>query len=222
MHYFPLTTPFMLLLGLILIVVVALIQVGAISYAYEKMGIRREYIFGILLLTLGGSYVNIPIAEFPARDIEREQIVTYWGVPYRVPTIQHENRTILAINLGGAVIPVALSIYLLVRNKIYLEATLGVLVVAIVTHLVAKPVHGVGIAISPLVAPIVAVLTALIISRRNAAPVAYIAGSVGTLLGADILNLGQIQALGAPIASIGGAGVADGVFLAGIVAVLLA
>jgi uncharacterized membrane protein len=79
-----------------------------------------------------------------------------------------------------------------------------------------------GIAISPLVAPLAAAAVALLISRKEAAPLAYIAGSVGTLLGADILNLSAIRSLGAPIASIGGAGVADGVFLAGIVAVLLA
>jgi uncharacterized membrane protein len=79
-----------------------------------------------------------------------------------------------------------------------------------------------GIAISPLVAPIVAAVVAMLISRKHTAPLAYIAGSVGTLLGADILNLSLIRTLGAPIASIGGAGVADGVFLAGIVAVLLA
>ena len=222
MHYFPVTAPFMLLLGLVLVVVVALIQVGVISYAYEKMGIRREYIFGILLLTLAGSAVNIPIAEFPAQDIERPRIVHFFGVSYVVPVIEHHGKTILAVNLGGAVIPVALSIYLLVHNRLYLEGTVATLVVTVVTHLVATPVRGLGIAISPLVAPIVAVLAAMLISRKNAAPLAYIAGSVGTLLGADILNLGRIQSLGAPVASIGGAGVADGVFLAGIVAVLLA
>ena len=40
--------------------------------------------------------------------------------------------------------------------------------------------------------------------------------------GADLLNLDKIQGLGAPIASIGGAGTFDGVFLTGILAALLA
>lgn len=39
---------------------------------------------------------------------------------------------------------------------------------------------------------------------------------------ADVLNLYHIRELGAPIASIGGAGISDGVFLTGIIAVLLA
>jgi uncharacterized membrane protein len=42
------------------------------------------------------------------------------------------------------------------------------------------------------------------------------------LIGADLLNLGIIQELGAPIASIGGAGRFDGIFMTGILAVLLA
>jgi uncharacterized membrane protein len=51
---------------------------------------------------------------------------------------------------------------------------------------------------------------------------AYIAGSLGTLIGADLLNLDKVRGLGAPVVSIGGAGTFDGIFLAGIVAVLLA
>jgi uncharacterized membrane protein len=53
------------------------------------------------------------------------------------------------------------------------------------------------------------------------APVAYIAGTLGTLIGADLLRLKEIGQLGAPVASIGGAGTFDGVFLCGIIAVLL-
>jgi uncharacterized membrane protein len=45
---------------------------------------------------------------------------------------------------------------------------------------------------------------------------------LGTLIGADLSNLGVIPQLGAPIASIGGAGTFDGVFLSGIIAALLA
>ena len=59
-------------------------------------------------------------------------------------------------------------------------------------------------------------------SYRQAAPPAYISGSLGTLIGADLLNLDKLQGLGAPVASIGGAGTFDGVFLTGIAAVLIA
>src|SRR5579863_7388143 len=75
---------------------------------------------------------------------------------------------------------------------------------------------------SAIIPPIVALLCALVLSWRQAGPLAYIGGSMGTLIGADIMNLDKIQGLGAPVASIGGAGTFDGVFLVGIVAVLLA
>jgi uncharacterized membrane protein len=42
------------------------------------------------------------------------------------------------------------------------------------------------------------------------------------LIGADLLNLRKLQGLGAPIVSIGGAGTFDGIFVTGLMAVLLA
>lgn len=65
-------------------------------------------------------------------------------------------------------------------------------------------------------------IVALLLSWNQAAPLAYIAGSLGPLIGADLLNLGKIQGLGAPVLSIGGAGTFDGIFLTGVLAVLLA
>lgn len=73
----------------------------------------------------------------------------------------------------------------------------------------------------PFVPPIAAAVVATLLSWRRAAPLAYISGSLRTLIGADLLNLGRIQGLGTPIASIGGAGTFDGIFLTGILAVLL-
>ena len=51
----------------------------------------------------------------------------------------------------------------------------------------------------------------------------YIVGTLGTVISVDLTNLGNLQRLGAPVASIGGAGTFDGkIFLTGIMAVLLA
>jgi uncharacterized membrane protein len=75
----------------------------------------------------------------------------------------------------------------------------------------------------PVFAPVVTTaIVALVVSREYAPPLAYISGSLGTLIGADLLNLDKISGLGAPVASIGGAGTFDGIFLTGILAVLLA
>lgn len=52
------------------------------------------------------------------------------------------------------------------------------------------------------------------------AGLAYVGGTLGSLVGADLANLGKVRRLGAPVAFIGGAGTFAGVFLAGIIAVL--
>jgi len=61
-----------------------------------------------------------------------------------------------------------------------------------------------------------------VLSRQYAAILAYVGGSLGTLIGADLLNLGHMQNLGAPVASIGGAGTFDGIFVTGVLAVIIA
>jgi uncharacterized membrane protein len=65
-------------------------------------------------------------------------------------------------------------------------------------------------------------LVAALMSWRELAPLAYIGGSLGVLIGADLTNLDKISGLGAPVASIGGAGTFDGIFVTGLFAVLLA
>lgn len=222
LHFFPLSPPFVLGLALLVGVLIALIEVGILTYAYEKMGINRRYVFTILILSLLGSYVNIPVAELPAERVLSGQVVTFFGMRYVVPIVEEWPRTVIAVNVGGAVIPTLLSLSLLITHRLYVQGLAGVTVVTVIVHALAQPVQGVGIAIPVFLPPIVAAGTALLLSRRLAPPLAYISGSLGTLIGADLLNLGQMHSLAAPIASIGGAGTFDGVFLTGLLAVLLA
>jgi uncharacterized membrane protein len=222
LHYFPLAHPLLLALGLLFAVLIALIEVGILSHAYEKMGVNRRYVFGILMLTLLGSYVNIPVAELPAEQVVSGQEVFYFGMRYVIPHVEEWPRTIIAVNLGGAVIPTLLSLYVLVKQRLYVRALVGVAVVTAIVHWLAQPVAGMGIAVPTFIPPVVAAAVALTLSRQSAPSLAYISGCLGTLLGADLLNLGKVQGLGAPIVSIGGAGTFDGVFLTGILAVLLA
>lgn len=222
MHYFPIALPFLLIFVFFFIFLVALIEVGILEYAYAKMGIGRRHMFALLLLTLVGSYINIPVGELPAKEVISGQQVPFFGMRYVIPFVVEWPRTIIAVNLGGAIIPTILSMYLLVKNKLYGRGLLSVVIVMVVIHLLAHPVRGVGIAVPVFVPPLVTAAVALLLSRDYAAPLAYIAGSLGTLIGADLLNLGKIQGLGAPVASIGGAGTFDGIFVTGIVAVVLA
>jgi uncharacterized membrane protein len=221
-HYLPLTPLFFFALVAIFGLLLAALQIGVLGYAYEKMGISGRWVYGLLLLSLLGSYINIPIAELRGGPTRVDQEFTMLGVRYVVPVVQEQPDMILAINVGGAIIPTILSIYLMWKNEIFLRGILGLLIVAIAVHALAERIPGKGIAVPIIVPPLVAALAGTILSRRAAAPVAYVAGSLGTLLGADLMNLNHLAELGAPIASIGGAGTFDGIFLTGVLAVLLA
>ncbi len=221
-HFFPLAFPLLLILLLIFGLVVALVEIGVLEYAYEKMGISRRHVLSILLLSFFGSYVNIPVAELGPETVISNRSVSYFGVPYVVPQVERWPGTVIALNVGGAIIPTLLSIYLLMKNRLFGRALAATAIVTVVVNLLAHPVRGVGIAVPWLVPPIVAAGAAMLLSRRSTPALAYIAGSLGTLIGADLLNLGKVAGLGAPIASIGGAGTFDGIFLTGIIAVLLA
>src|SRR6266704_2735433 len=181
--------------------------------------------FSILLVLFGtliGSYFNLPVAVLPGKPVMSGQIVDFYGMRYVVPVVVSWPGTVLAVNVGGAVIPTMMSIYLMIRYQLWLKAAIGIAVVAFVIHAMATPVAGIGIAV-PVFAPVViTAILAFILPREYAAPLAYIGGSMGTLIGADLLNLDKITNLGAPVASIGGAGTFDGIFLTGILAVLLA
>jgi uncharacterized membrane protein len=222
LHFFPLALPFVLGLFLLMGVLIALIEVGLLEYAYAKIGVNRRYLFAVLLLSLLGSYVNIPVAHLPGEQVITGQVITYFGMRYIVPMVQEWPGTVIAVNVGGAVVPTLLSLYLLVKHRLYVSGLVGVVIVAAVVHWLATPVRGVGIAVPIFIPPLVATATAWVLQRHSAPPLAYIAGSLGTLIGADLLNLGKVQGLGAPVASIGGAGTFDGIFLTGIIAVLLA
>ncbi len=222
LHFFPLAFPFLIALLILFAAVIGLIEVGILEYAYEKIGVERRYIFALLMLSLLGSYVNIPVAELPAERVLSNREISFFGMRYVIPMVQEWPRTIVAVNLGGAVIPTLLSLYLMLKNRLYVQTAVGAGIVTAIVHSLAQPVAGVGIAVPTFVPPVVAAATGWLLSRRCAPCVAYVAGSLGTLVGADLLNLDQIQGLGAPVASIGGAGTFDGIFLTGIIAVLLA
>jgi uncharacterized membrane protein len=222
MNYIPIGLLFFAAFWLLVAVLFAMIQIGMLQYAFESMGIHRRHLFGLLVLCLLGSYVNIPVAQLPSGRMRENRIVRFFGVPYVVPTLVNRPATVIAVNVGGAILPSLLSAYLIFKNRLFIESLMAVAIVAVAVHQMARPVPGVGIAVPIFVPPLVTAMTALIISRRHAAPLAYIAGSLGTLVGADLMNLPNIGGLGAPLASIGGAGKFDSIFLTGIVAVLLA
>ncbi len=215
---------FFVLLGLLFM----LIEINLISYAFRALGLPRRLAFLALLASLLGSYINIPVAKVESRPMTDARAVEAFGMVYIVPLGYAGPSTTIAVNEGGAIVPVLVSAYALIRAPTaFIPAAIGTAIVALVVHREARPIRGVGIALPMFIPGVVAALTALVLAafmgqRRHIDVIAYVAGVLGTLIGADIANLGIVARLGAPVASIGGAGTFDGIFLTGIVAVLLA
>jgi uncharacterized membrane protein len=199
-----------------------LIQLGVLRYAYLQLGVSPGTALLLLFASLVGSYFNIPLAQFPEQRIVSGQAIDYFGMRYVVPAVVEWPGTVIAVNVGGAVIPVLMSLYLLAKTGLWGRGFLATGFVAAVCYALARPVPGVGIAEPVFVPALTTAIVALLLARRHAASLAYIGGSLGTLVGADLLNLDKIPGLGAPIASIGGAGTFDGIFLIAIFAVLIA
>ncbi len=221
-HYFPLSAGIMALFFGVLLVLLILLQIGLLSRAYSALGLDPRVVTLVLFGSLLGAYVNLPLVRLPEERVVSREVVEIFGVPFLAPVEVDWPGTILAINVGGAVIPIMLSFYLLARYRLWGPGALAVAVVAFVVHRMATPVPGLGISVPTFAPPLLAAFVALVLSRRFAAPLAYIGGSLGVLIGADLMNLGVLRSLGAAVASIGGAGTFDGVFLTGVIAVLLA
>ena len=221
MFSWPLAGPF-LFAGLVAVaLLVALLQVGVFSYAFARLGISPDVALMLLLAGLIGSAVNLPVARLRNQVVQVRRTVTVFGVSYLVPMLTRRNTTI-AVNVGGALVPVIVSGYLIAHDRIGWQALAAVVIVGSLVHMVARPVPGLGVAVPAVLPGIFAALVAVSLHPAAVAGLAYAGGTLGTLLGADLVNLPKVRRLGAPVVSIGGAGTFDGVFITGIVAVLLA
>jgi uncharacterized membrane protein len=215
---------FLLMVGFFLVALIMLpfLMVGLIGQAFLRLGISPMLMFWLLILTLVGSLINIPIYRFQNRNLMGEQVVSYFGMRFRVPRPEKAQNTTLAVNVGGALIPLGLSLYLISKMDFGLALPILLMIVTVVVNRLARPVRGLGIGVPGLVPPLVAALGAyLLCPPELRAPCAYISSTMGILIGADLMNLRHIEQLGAPVASIGGAGTFDAIFLSGIIAVLL-
>src|SRR5258705_6219075 len=212
-HYLPLTPGFFSILVVLAVGLIILIQLRILRYAYMRLGVGPGAALVLLFGSLIGSYFNIPITVLPGPPVRSGQIVDFFGMRYVVPVVVSWPGTVLAVNVGGAVIPTIMSTYLVIRYQLWLRAAIATAAIAFIIHSMATPVPGVGIAV-PVFAPVVATaILAFILSREYAPPLAYIGGSMGTLIGADLLNLDKISGLRAPVAPIGGPRAFDCSFL---------
>ena len=213
--------PFILFFSL-LVFLVAVVQVGALTLAFDKLGLSLESGFLLLFASLFGSAINVPLFSVRAEAPPADAVPVAMRGLLRHMAREFHGRTLIAINVGGGLMPVLFSLYLIARGALpLLPVLIVVTIVAAMSHLISRPMPGVGIGMPLFVAPLTAALAAFLISPAHSAPIAYVGGTLGVLIGADLTRLKDIRRMGTPIAAIGGAGTFDGIFMTGIVAVLL-
>lgn len=191
------------------------------------LGFPPLVVFSLLLLSYIGSGINIPL--FTMESVYRTDYalpLNFFGFRFAVPRFINQ-KTLIAINFGGAVIPIVVSILLVVEDPSALpHLVLPLIAASVIINRNAKLVPGMGVTLPALFAPTLSVLLAVIFLPLTGGlihliPVVYITASMGSLIGADIMNLKKIPSLGSPMVSIGGAGTFDGVFMGGILAISL-
>jgi len=218
MFFFPIGCLIFVLFILFLPILFVLGYFHIVTLGFEKLGISSQITLFLLLAILIGSAVNIPLSRKKLIYVEETRFFGLW----RVPKIEARG---VAINLGGALIPVLLSfyfLYLIWQKGFSLQPVLiATILMTIVSKILSRVIAGRGVVLAALIPPVFAALFALILTPGFAAPVAFVSGTLGVLIGADIMNLKKVQKFGGFI-SIGGAGVFDGIFLVGIVSALLA
>jgi len=216
---------FLILFGLAFLVPLFLAQV--MLSAVARLGLPTHLaLLALIGIFLGGA-VNIPVK----RLVREEQVVLdpflLYGLgpvlsrlgfgPMFPALFRQRAYTIIAVNLGGCLIPCAIAGYEIVRLVGY-----GVYETLVICYRFARPVPGVGIAMPALIPPLVAATGSVLLVPGFAPPVAFVAGVLGPLVGADLFHLKEIKQLASGVASIGGAGTFDGIVLSGMLAAFLA
>ena len=199
------------------------------------LGLHPMVTVSMIWLSLFGSSINIPVKEI----VSDQPIVTlhefsFFGFRWIIPDVVRRPKTIVAVNIGGAVIPILLSLYLLLYIipfhdtsplLTYLKIMIVTAIVVAVVNRFSKLIPGIGIAVPSFIPPITTALATLLIYNIHIASnpyvIAYVSGTLGTLIGADILNLTEISKVGAAIVSVGGAGTFDGIYMTGVISMLL-
>ncbi|MBI3140242.1 MAG: DUF1614 domain-containing protein [Rhodocyclales bacterium] len=202
---------------------VTIIQIGLLRVAFDKLGLSQDSAYLLLLVTLLGSLINLPLFTLDTDAAAQAPRLRAAPRLFMIRRMLAPGKTIIAVNVGGCVTPAAFSLYLFAQGQLDALPVVGaVAAVALLAYATSYSMPGVGIVMPILVAPVTAAFVAVMLDAEHGPALAYIAGTLGVLVGADLLRLRDVQKLGEPVASIGGAGTFDGIFITGIVAVLLA
>ncbi len=217
-----------LILSFLLIVLFPLLFGQLLAASMAKLHLDPTTGLFVTLAIILGSFINIPVKRIErTRDVVVHPLATFGFFRFWPELRRVRQATVIAVNLGGCVVPTAVAVYELIRlaeldgHMLWAVPVTAVVNIA-VCYAVARPVEGVGIALPGLIPAITAAAAALVLAPDQAPPVAFIAGVAGPLIGADLLHLKDVEKIASGVLSIGGAGTFDGIVLSGIVAAYLA
>lgn len=216
-----------LVLSLLLVVLLPLFFAELMAVSLAKLHLAPSTALLLVAAIIVGGLINIPVKRIPRSTALATHPFATFGILDWWPEMRRlRTETVIAVNLGGCVIPAALALYetLLVGREPSLLVTVAIAssINVVACYFLARPVSGIGIALPALVPALISAGTALLLAPDQAPPVAYVAGVAGPLIGADLLHLKDIRQAQSGILSIGGAGTFDGIVLSGVIAAYLA
>lgn len=218
-----------LLIAIFLVLLLPVLYYRTVEAALVKLGVPPDLALIFFLAMLIGSAINIPVWRVATRRYVKLDPLAVLGLPGFLPHLEElRKETTIAVNVGGCLLPAALAVYEIMRlarserpHLTLLALSVAVGINVAVSWKLARVVPGVGIALPGLVPPLVAAAAALLFQAEAAPQVAYVAGVLGPIIGADILHLPDLRSRPVALASIGGAGTLDGIVLSGVIATLL-
>ena len=186
-------------LGVLVVLSLAWLQFDVTRAAFEMLGLSNAGALVLVMGCLAGSLVDVPIRRLPATG------------------------TLVEANVGGCIIPLLVCAWVAAHARLDpLQIVEATALVALASWAASRVEPGQGVTMRGFVAPLAALLAAAIVNRDALVPLAYVSGTIGVLVGADLLRLREAARGGAPALSLGGAGTRDGIFLTGVIAVLFA
>jgi uncharacterized membrane protein len=217
-----------MLLTLALILMAPFLFANLLTSSLAKLHLTPGAAVLLTVAIFVGGFINIPLKRVETSEPAWSHPLGLLGMTNVMPQWRMSGPSVIvAVNVGGCLIPAGLAVYQLAflaghDPRLTGFVLAGALVNIAVCYAVSRPVEGVGIVMPGFVPALVAALLGLLLAPEEAAPAAFIIGVAGPLIGGDLFHLRNIERLGAGIVSIGGAGTFDGILLSAIVAAYLA
>lgn len=199
------------------------VMVGGLLALGLSPRVALLFVIGIFL----GGLINVPVWRRSGPSVIEYRPRMMFGLERLAPRLVHaETQQLIALNVGGCILPTLLVAYELLRllgsgATVVLLAAVVIAINIAVCYRIARPVRGIGILLPALVPGCLAALLAHLLVREQAPSVAFCAGVLGPLVGADVLHLREFTRRTVGMLSVGGAGTFDGIVISGFLALLL-